>query len=200
MACPLQKPWFFEPTKRLQPHDNGMMRFHVMQCLLGWVFMCVYAVAEHATYSLNRTHFTEHNNVTICHPYSTAITLGCQTSLHRKPDESKGQARPGNLLSAMSAFVREITWNLLRKMIKHFIQHVKHSASVRMLGRKKYLSKSLTFIHLRRMPRFTINYIQRTQRKPFQRPPRHLGILQGLHEGWCCPGYRTSRISQGLEI
>ena len=31
-----------------------------------------------------------------------------------------------------------------------------------------------------------------------QRPPRRLGILQGLHEGWCRPGYRTSRISQGL--
>lgn len=142
MACPLQKSWFFEPTKRLQPHENVMMRFHVMQCLFGWVFMCVYAVAEHAMlYSLNRTHFTEHNNVTFCHPYSIAITLGCQTSLHHKPDESntsqmKGQARPGNLLSAMSFFVTEITWNLLRKMIKHFIKHVTHSASVRILGRQ----------------------------------------------------------------
>lgn len=64
------------------------------------------------------------------------------------------------------------------------------------------------------------NQLRRTQRKPsqltwiyvdiilpciaicclciIQRPPRRLGILQGLHEGWCRPGYRTSRISQGL--
>lgn len=142
MACPLQKSWFFEPTKRLQPHDNVMMRFHVMQCLLGWVFMCLYAVAEHAMlYSLNRTHFTEHNNVTICHPYSThlgakqvfTISLTSQILVKWKAKQDLETCCQLCLF-----FVREITWNLLRKMImiKHFIKHVKHSASVWILGRQ----------------------------------------------------------------
>lgn len=87
-------------------------------------------------------------------------------------------------------------------------------------GQAKYPSKSLTFIHWRRMPRLIINYeghkgnhfnwhgyIYMDIILPciaicclciIQRPPRRLGILQGLHEGWCRPGYRTSRISQGL--
>lgn len=166
MACPLQKSWFFEPTKRLEPHDNVMMRFHVMQCLLGWVFMCLYAVAEHAMlYSLNRTHFTEHNNVTICHPYCTAITLGCQTSLHHKPDESntsqmKGQARPGNLLSAMSVFVREITWLNISLNMSNIAQMWEFWAG-------KIHVKIINF-HSFTPHAQAYNQLRRTQRKPFQ--------------------------------